>query len=395
MMYINDSSRVWHVAKTGNDSNSGHAGQYPVNLANDAKLTIGAAISVAANGDTIIIWPGVYAENVNLGGKALTLTGTHRNQCLINPATGVGLIIGSGCKVENLSVEATELGTNACALGVAYQSQGVTIRNMRITGAYDGIYCPNCSDIFVENCHVIGLDDAINLQNTFGVIARNCVFETTGQYSTAVEAHCVFYAESAIFDNCIMKAARSDSSTAGLMCFLMNSTSALVVCNNCIFQTIAGSNSTGDLASIKIGNGKLVLKECVFQTSKAGAQNSEYGPFDIWNVSGSVIVNGCSYTTTSGTIIQSDSKWAGALATALYINGEANKLKIDSAGKVEAAGVAGVDTELLTKAVKLLTNKAVQDKLSGAIQYFDNDEETVILTHTPSEDGSSLTRAVS
>ena len=47
------------------------------------------------------------------------------------------------------------------------------------------------------------------------------------------------------------------------------------------------------------------------------------------------------------------------------------------------------------KAVKLLTNKAVQNKVTGAIEYFDDDGQSVILTHTPSESESSLTRAPS
>jgi hypothetical protein len=48
-----------------------------------------------------------------------------------------------------------------------------------------------------------------------------------------------------------------------------------------------------------------------------------------------------------------------------------------------------------TKAIKLLKNKAVQNKLTGVIQYFDDDGVTPVLTHTPVEDESSLTRTVS
>lgn len=47
---------------------------------------------------------------------------------------------------------------------------------------------------------------------------------------------------------------------------------------------------------------------------------------------------------------------------------------------------------LFEKAAKMLVNKAVQDKTSGVINYYDDDGETIILTHTPSDAESTLTR---
>lgn len=41
---------------------------------------------------------------------------------------------------------------------------------------------------------------------------------------------------------------------------------------------------------------------------------------------------------------------------------------------------------------KILANKAVQNKSTGAIDYYDDDGQTVILTHTPTDDESSITR---
>ena len=49
----------------------------------------------------------------------------------------------------------------------------------------------------------------------------------------------------------------------------------------------------------------------------------------------------------------------------------------------------------LNKAVKLLTNKAVQDKITGTIEYYDDDGEAVILTHTPTDSESTFTRTPS
>ncbi|MBN1796733.1 MAG: hypothetical protein JW804_08670 [Sedimentisphaerales bacterium] len=44
---------------------------------------------------------------------------------------------------------------------------------------------------------------------------------------------------------------------------------------------------------------------------------------------------------------------------------------------------------------KIFANKAVQDKLTGKIEYYDDDSQTVILTHTPTDQQSTLTRTPS
>ena len=41
-------------------------------------------------------------------------------------------------------------------------------------------------------------------------------------------------------------------------------------------------------------------------------------------------------------------------------------------------------------AEKLLANKAVQNKSTGEIKYYDDDGQTVLLTHTPSENQTSI-----
>ena len=43
-------------------------------------------------------------------------------------------------------------------------------------------------------------------------------------------------------------------------------------------------------------------------------------------------------------------------------------------------------------AEKLLANKAVQDKPSGQIKYYDDDGQTVLLTHTPADAAATITR---
>ena len=43
---------------------------------------------------------------------------------------------------------------------------------------------------------------------------------------------------------------------------------------------------------------------------------------------------------------------------------------------------------------KLLANKAVQNKLTGEIKYYDDDGQTVLLTHIPSENQTSITKTL-
>ena len=54
-----------------------------------------------------------------------------------------------------------------------------------------------------------------------------------------------------------------------------------------------------------------------------------------------------------------------------------------------------VQLGILEKAAKSLVNKAVQNKNTGAIDYYDNDGQTVILTHTPTDGESEITRTPS
>jgi hypothetical protein len=41
---------------------------------------------------------------------------------------------------------------------------------------------------------------------------------------------------------------------------------------------------------------------------------------------------------------------------------------------------------------KLLANKAVQNKTSGQIKYYDDDGQTILLTHTPTDAAATITR---
>jgi len=397
MFYVNDSSRVWHVAKTGNDSNSGHAGQYPVNLANDAKLTIAAAVSAAASGDTIIIWPGTYDESLDISStganKALNIVGTHRQLCKIAKSSGYAatLKIGSYTNLKNLTVEA--VNPNKAIEGDS-GATNITIEDCNIVGTYDGLNIYSAQHIFIRNCYIKGTYDAANFGSINNLVCERSIFITDGTYSSSADFRGAHIGPgTGIFRDCIFIGARTSGTGAiGGLDLNSGSSPTLVVCENCLFKVAGSGTHSGIAFGVRVQNlGKLALNNCSFSTSGVGSSTADLRQTG----TGILIVSSSSYAATYGTITQSDATWANALASALFINGAANKLKIDADGRVDVGSLKGADAELLTRAAKMLLNKAVQDKLTGAIRYYDNDGQTVILTHTPNENASSLTRVVS
>jgi len=52
-------------------------------------------------------------------------------------------------------------------------------------------------------------------------------------------------------------------------------------------------------------------------------------------------------------------------------------------------------SELFRKAAKVLVNKAVQNKVTGVISFYDDDGQTLLFTQTPNENETSITRTSS
>ena len=91
---------------------------------------------------------------------------------------------------------------------------------------------------------------------------------------------------------------------------------------------------------------------------------------------------------------------AGRFTIVVFIRSGANPADGDEilgGGELIWSGSAEehIIVEALNKAIKLLTNKAVQNKITGAIDYYEDDGQTVILTHTPTDSESTLTRTPS
>jgi len=184
-----DSVHTWHVSKAGNDSNSGHAGQYPVNLAADAKLTIGAAIAAAAAGDTIFVWPGSYTENgLNLS-KQLTLIGSGIEATKIISTTSDALRISvSHCTVRGLSAIAPSSGVYD---GISiYKIPHTTIEKCYGFGNVSGIHVieieSGIGGYYTEiiNCKGFANGCGIRVDHADRVKLKDCLGHSYGTYGT-------------------------------------------------------------------------------------------------------------------------------------------------------------------------------------------------------------------
>ena len=226
---ILDSIRVWHVSKAGNDNNSGHAAQYPVNLANDSKLTISAAVTAASSGDIIIIHPGTYDESIDLDTavKSLEIIGTNRENCIISPTSGTkAVILTTGCSLKNLTVISNTINNN---YAVYFNNKSnILIDNCHIKGSpvITGgssvgieIYGTTCIDIIINNSFVESASIALQARQVTGLRAINCCFysspgiDTDTSRAVALEPSISTNSNLSVFDNCTMYVDRSNAST--------------------------------------------------------------------------------------------------------------------------------------------------------------------------------------
>ncbi|UCG56833.1 MAG: hypothetical protein JSU70_18445 [Phycisphaerales bacterium] len=83
---------------------------------------------------------------------------------------------------------------------------------------------------------------------------------------------------------------------------------------------------------------------------------------------------------------------AGRYTMQIFLQAGANPADTDSL--VGASQLIWTGSGVLT-VDKILANKAVQNKVTGAISYYDDDGATIILTHTPDDGASSITRTPS
>jgi len=306
-----DTTRIWLVAKNGNDANSGHPSTYPVVTANDAKLTIQQAIANCVIGDTVIIYPGDYDENVTCAiksnPKVINIFGTHKEICRITPSSGVPLTILDGCNVKNLScVGATGSYTTGLVLGSGYNAKtGIMLENVYAYGEQDGLLISTCFAAYLQNCYFESLYDAASIRSMLNIFANKCTFKTNGKSSTS--SHCLYASGRGAYSECNFIAMTSVANSYEIGAVQLANITTYPdrsVFDRCIFQVEAPIGRTGRVFGLETthADNTAILNNCILRTNGANASALK----DLINTNGKILVSNCDYDLTkiTGTITQ-------------------------------------------------------------------------------------------
>jgi hypothetical protein len=141
-------SMILHVdGSSGRDWNDGH------NRAN-AFATVQKAINLAEDGDTVVVWPGVYQEEIRLKGKAIRLQSAADAAVLTAPR-GYALSFydaeGPETIVSNFVIAGCDPAGVYCNFGAS-----PTLRNLTITGNQAGIVAYGGSNPYIVNSIIWG-----------------------------------------------------------------------------------------------------------------------------------------------------------------------------------------------------------------------------------------------
>ncbi|MHC4517288.1 MAG: right-handed parallel beta-helix repeat-containing protein [Planctomycetota bacterium] len=139
-----DEHYIYHVnAATGRDWNNGLSEGYPF-------ATIQKAIDTARNGDTVLVWPGTYREDIDFGRKAITVQSAADAAVIVAADAYAFSFFGA----ESSKSMLTNFVIKGCPAGAIFCDQGAspTLENLTIVENEFGILAYNGSEPYIVNC---------------------------------------------------------------------------------------------------------------------------------------------------------------------------------------------------------------------------------------------------
>ena len=111
--------------------------------------TISYALTMAQTGDTILVWPGVYREELTFWGSAVTVRSAADAAVLVakdDYAVSFFSAEGSQSILSNFVIKGSPWG------GIYCDNASPTLRNLTVVGNANGILCYNGAKPYIANC---------------------------------------------------------------------------------------------------------------------------------------------------------------------------------------------------------------------------------------------------
>lgn len=281
----------------------------------DDYSTIQSAIAAAAHGDTVVVRPGTYLENIDFLGKAITVRSERGPAVTVIDGTGIGSVAtfwtieGPDSVLEGFTL--TNGDSHGLGGGGVYCTDAKpTITGNVITGnAENGVHCFwNGLGTVTENVIELNAENGIACVDTGGTIKGNIIRNNGGAGIRMSSS------EAVIADNII-----GLNSEGGIRCLYGYFDSELT--NNVIYGNTAqkGGGIYWNLSSVVMTNNTLV-----------GNQADSGGGIYCEDTLGMVVTNTISWDNTAavGPEIYVDSVWFSSTFTISYSNVKNGQLSL-------------------------------------------------------------------
>jgi hypothetical protein len=243
--------------------------------------TIQDGVNAAVNGDTVLVAPGTYIENINFMGKAITVKSSGgQNVTIINGnglAPVVAFVTGEGPK-SVLSGFTLENGVGTFDFG--YQGGGISIRA-----------ASTIRNNIITNCNANDGDGGgIGIYWGSPIVTWNVIKNNSAQFGGGVS---VVGSSTAQF---LHNTLRNNSAESGAG-FELNGASSTLIENNTILSNSAGTGQGGGLYMVNESDEIIVQNVIAQNTAGSGSQIFSQIPL---SVTGFLLINNTIASSPTG-----------------------------------------------------------------------------------------------